>query len=131
MTKKRMSKEAEAVYVISVAASLTGMHPQTLRIYERRGLIEPFRTPGGTRRYSEADLQRLALIAELTGAGVNLEGAKRILRLDAENAALRAEVRRLRRKLAETGQSAAPVRQSRPREIMVRSNVLDPTDLFG
>lgn len=131
MTKKRMPKEAEAVYVISVAASLSGMHPQTLRIYERRGLIEPFRTPGGTRRYSEADLQRLALIAEMTGAGVNLEGVKRILQMDAENAALRAEVRRLRRKLAQTEQSARPARQPRPREIMVRSNVLDPTDLFG
>lgn len=131
MTKKRMSKEAEAVYVISVAASLSGMHPQTLRIYERRGLIEPFRTPGGTRRYSEADLQRLALIAEMTGAGVNLEGVKRILQMDAENAALRAEVRRLRRKLAQSEQSARPARQPRPREIMVRSNVLDPTDLFG
>lgn len=131
MTKKRMPKEAEAVYVISVAASLSGMHPQTLRIYERRGLIEPFRTPGGTRRYSEADLQRLALIAEMTGAGVNLEGVKRILQMDAENAALRAEVRRLRRKLAQTEQSGRPARQPRPREIMVRSNVLDPTDLFG
>lgn len=131
MTKKRMPKEAEAVYVISVAASLSGMHPQTLRIYERRGLIEPFRTPGGTRRYSEADLQRLALIAEMTGAGVNLEGVKRILQMDAENAALRAEVRRLRRKLAQSEQSARPTRQPRPREIMVRSNVLDPTDLFG
>ena len=131
MTKKRMSKEAQAVYVISVAASLTGMHPQTLRIYERRGLIEPFRTPGGTRRYSEADLQRLALIARLTGEGVNLEGAKRILQMDAENAALRAEVSRLRRKLAETEQSAGPPRSSRPREIMIRRNVLDPTDLFG
>lgn len=131
MTKKRMSKEAQAVYVISVAASLTGMHPQTLRIYERRGLIEPFRTPGGTRRYSEADLQRLALIAQLTGAGVNLEGAKRILQMDAENAALRAEVRRLRRQLAETEQSAAPPRGPRPREIMVRRNVLNPGDVFG
>ena len=131
MTKKRMPKEAEAVYVISVAASLSGMHPQTLRIYERRGLIEPFRTPGGTRRYSEADLQRLALIAEMTGAGVNLEGVKRILQMDAENAALRAEVRRLRRKLAQSEQSARPARQPRPREIVVRSNVLDPTDLFG
>jgi len=130
MAKRRMSKEAEAVYVISVAASLSGMHPQTLRIYERRGLIEPFRTPGGTRRYSEADLQRLALISELTGAGVNLEGVKRILLLDAENTALRAEVRRLRRKLAASEQTAREPQLTR-REIVVRQKVMDPTDLLG
>ena len=74
MAKKRVPTELEAVYVISVAASLAGMHPQTLRIYERRGLIEPFRTPGGTRRYSNADLERLALIQDLTSQGINIEG---------------------------------------------------------
>jgi hypothetical protein len=57
-----MSNREEARYVISVAAEMSGMHPQTLRIYERRGLIEPYRTPGGTRRYSEADIERLSLI---------------------------------------------------------------------
>ena len=76
MAKKRIPNEMEAVYVISVAASLSGMHPQTLRIYERRGLIEPFRTPGGTRRYSDADLELLGLIQDLTRQGINIEGCQ-------------------------------------------------------
>jgi DNA-binding transcriptional MerR regulator len=67
-------RKAAAVFVISVAAEMAGMHPQTLRIYERRGLVEPYRTPGGTRRYSQADVDRLTLINELTAAGLNLEG---------------------------------------------------------
>jgi len=66
-----MAERREAVYIISVAAELAGVHPQTLRIYERRGLINPYRTPGGTRRYSPEDLERLGLIQELTDAGVN------------------------------------------------------------
>ena len=96
-----MSKKTEAVYIISVAAELAGVHPQTLRIYERKGLIEPFRTPGGTRRYSEQDLSRLGLIQELTSAGVNLEGVRRIMELQNENDRLRAQVERLRRLLGE------------------------------
>ena len=96
-----MSDKKEAVYIISVAAELVGMHPQTLRVYERKGLVEPYRTPGGTRRYSQADLERLALIQELSNAGVNIEGIKRILRLRAENARLRGQVDRLRRLLEE------------------------------
>jgi MerR family transcriptional regulator/heat shock protein HspR len=77
-----MSREETAVYIISVAAELAGIHPQTLRIYERRGLIAPYRTPGGTRRYSESDLERLRAIQALTQAGVNLEGVRRILELE-------------------------------------------------
>lgn len=92
----------EARYVISVAAEMSGMHPQTLRIYERRGLIEPYRTPGGTRRYSEADIERLGLIQELTSAGVNLEGVRRILRLESELARHRNQIDRLRRLLEES-----------------------------
>ena len=92
-----MAQSNEAVYIISVAAELSGMHPQTLRIYERKGLIEPQRTPGGTRRYSEADLERLAAIQELTSAGVNLEGVRRILALRGEAARLRYQLLRLRR----------------------------------
>ncbi len=98
--------ELEAVYVISVAAALSGMHPQTLRIYERRGLIEPFRTPGGTRRYSDADLERLSLIQDLTSQGINIEGVKRIMQLESENGALRAEVRRLRRRMSTLEEAA-------------------------
>ena len=96
-----MTKRSNAVYIISVAAELAGVHPQTLRIYERKGLIEPFRTPGGTRRYSDEDLERLGLIQELTADGVNLEGVKRILDLQADNNRLRAQVERLRRLLGE------------------------------
>ena len=96
-----MSDPKDAVYIISVAAELVGMHPQTLRVYERKGLVHPYRTPGGTRRYSQADLERLALIQELSNAGVNIEGIKRILRLRAENTRLRAQVDRLRRLLEE------------------------------
>lgn len=97
-----MSKQEEAVYIISVAAELSGMHPQTLRIYERRGLIAPYRTPGGTRRYSQADIERLLLIQELTSAGVNLEGVRRVMALENENARLRSRVDRLRRLLEES-----------------------------
>jgi MerR family transcriptional regulator/heat shock protein HspR len=101
-----MAQQSEAVYIISVAAELVGMHPQTLRIYERKGLIEPYRTPGGTRRYSDADLERLATIQELTNAGVNLEGVRRILSLRRDNERLRYQVRRLRR-IVENAQSFA------------------------
>lgn len=94
-----MSERKEAVYIISVAAELVGMHPQTLRVYERRGLLDPYRTPGGTRRYSRSDLDRLQLIQQLSSAGVNLEGIRRILALQTENARLKNQVGRLRRLL--------------------------------
>lgn len=80
-----------AVYVISVAAELAGMHPQTLRIYERRGLVTPARTDGGNRRYSDADIAVLRRISELTDEGMNLEGIRRVMHLEIENARLRAE----------------------------------------
>jgi MerR family transcriptional regulator, heat shock protein HspR len=94
-----VNEQKDAVYIISVAAEIVGMHPQTLRVYERKGLVEPFRTPGGTRRYSQADLERLLLIQELSSEGVNIEGIKRILRLQAETSRLRSQVDRLRRLL--------------------------------
>jgi len=94
-----MNEQQDAVYIISVAAELVGMHPQTLRVYERRGLLDPYRTPGGTRRYSQEDLDRLLLIQQLSSAGVNLEGIKRILVLRRENTRLEAQVSRLRRLL--------------------------------
>ena len=87
---------ARAVYVISVAAELAGMHPQTLRIYERKGLLDPARTSGGSRRYSEHDIALLRRIQDLTNAGVNLEGVRRILDLEAEMADLRAQLERAR-----------------------------------
>jgi MerR family transcriptional regulator, heat shock protein HspR len=85
-------RHEQAVYVISVAAELAGMHPQTLRIYERRGLVLPARTGGGNRRYSDADIEVLRRIAELADQGLNLEGIKRVMELEAENARLHAEL---------------------------------------
>ncbi len=79
-----------AVYVISVAAELTGLHPQTLRTYERMGLITPGRTGGGGRRYSHRDLELLRLIANLTSQGIGIEGVRRILELEDQVTALRA-----------------------------------------
>nr|MBU6203116.1 MerR family transcriptional regulator [Acidobacteriota bacterium] len=89
-----------AVYVISVAAELSGMHPQTLRNYERVGLLQPARTQGGNRRYSQADIARLHRIAELVNAGMNLEGIRHVLALENEVALLRHEVASLREHLA-------------------------------
>ena len=83
------------VFVISVAAELAGVHPQTLRIYERKGLVDPGRTSGGSRRYSEVDIDRVRRIQDLTAAGLNLEGVRRVIELEDE-------VRRLRAELAET-----------------------------
>ena len=80
-----------AVYVISVAAELAGVHPQTLRIYERKGLVDPARTSGGSRRYSDADIDQLRRIQELTNEGLNLYGVQRVLELEAEVARLRAQ----------------------------------------
>jgi MerR family transcriptional regulator/heat shock protein HspR len=95
-----MSKTGRAVFVISVAAELAGMHPQTLRIYERKGLIDPFRTPGGTRRYSQEDIERLQMIQDLTGQGLNLEGVRQVLELQEENHRLKKKMELLRDQLA-------------------------------
>ena len=113
-------RNVRAVYVISVAAELAGVHPQTLRIYERKGLLEPRRTSGGSRRYSDADLGRLQRIAELTEAGVSLAGVRRILELEAEVAQLRAELEHAKRAAADSERDAdrrsrrdlVPLRQS-------------------
>ena len=120
----------QAVYVISVAAELAGMHPQTLRIYERRGLLDPARTSGGNRRYSEADVDLLLRIAQLTTDGLNLAGVKRVLALEAEVSRLEAELaearsdgnravadvhRQYRRDLVPVEQSITIYRGRRPR----------------
>ena len=80
------------VYVISVAAELAGMHPQTLRIYERRGLLDPARTGGGSRRYSQRDIERLRRIHSLTQGGLNLAGVKAVMELQEEIVRLRAQL---------------------------------------
>ena len=89
-------------YMISVAAELVGMHPQTLRIYEAKGLVRPKRTPGNTRLYSETDLERLRLIQRLTGElGLNLAGVDTVLRLQDEVGRLRSRIDRLEREMRE------------------------------
>ena len=80
------------VYVISVAAELSGMHPQTLRIYERKGLVQPARTSGGSRRYTDQDVALLRRISELTSEGLNLAGVKRVLELEGRIAELEREL---------------------------------------
>jgi MerR family transcriptional regulator/heat shock protein HspR len=86
----------QAVYVISIAAELAGVHPQTLRIYERKGLLRPARTAGGSRRYSQADVDVLIRIQELTNEGLNLAGVQRVLGLEAEVDRLHNEVDQIR-----------------------------------
>jgi MerR family transcriptional regulator, heat shock protein HspR len=84
------------LFSISVAAELAGLHPQTLRIYEREGLLDPARSAGGTRRYSRRDIGRLAEICALTADGLNLAGIRRVLQLQEETRQLQAELARLR-----------------------------------
>jgi MerR family transcriptional regulator/heat shock protein HspR len=91
--------EDRALYVISVAAELAGVHPQTLRIYERKGLVEPQRTTGRSRRYSDRDINRLRRIQELTNDGVSLAGVKRIIALEEELESTRAEVAELQEEI--------------------------------
>ncbi|MCD8200076.1 MAG: helix-turn-helix transcriptional regulator [Coriobacteriaceae bacterium] len=90
------------LYMISVAAELTGLHPQTLRIYESKGLVQPQRTSGNTRMYSQADVDRLELISQLTDEGINLAGVVRILDQGEQLEALEAENEDLRRQLKQT-----------------------------
>ncbi|WP_419944062.1 heat shock protein transcriptional repressor HspR [Candidatus Poriferisodalis sp.] len=98
--KPSASERSRALYVISVAAELAGVHAQTLRIYERKGLVAPARTPGGSRRYSDRDIALLNRISELTSEGLNLAGVKRVLELEERVVALE-------RELAETRSEAA------------------------
>ena len=115
---------AHALFVISVAAELSGLHPQTLRIYERRGLVEPHRTPGGTRRYSQADIDRLQLIQTLTEQGLNLEGVKKVMALQNRIRTLEQELGHLEERMAvERERAHAAIRQvhaSYRSEIVVR-----------
>jgi MerR family transcriptional regulator/heat shock protein HspR len=104
MAFDRRETSARAVYVISVAAELAGVHPQTLRIYERKGLVDPARTGGGSRRYSERDIERLRRIQDLTNAGLNLEGVRRVIELEDEVARLRRELARTREEALEAVQ---------------------------
>lgn len=100
-------RDSAAVYIISVAAELAGVHPQTLRTYERKGLIKPARTSGGTRRYSDRDVRRVQLIQELTqGEGVNLAGVLRILQLQDDIESLQDELDRTEARVERVRQEA-------------------------
>jgi MerR family transcriptional regulator/heat shock protein HspR len=112
-------------YMISVAAELVGMHPQTLRLYETKGLVSPSRTPGGTRLYSETDLERLRLIQRLTTElGLNLAGVEHVLRLEDELRRMQARMNRLERELRE---EIAAVHRSYKREVVLyRSSTQHP-----
>ena len=114
-------KPTDAVYVISVAAELAGVHPQTLRIYERKGLLDPARTGGGSRRYSDADISLLQRIQQLTNEGLNLAGVRRVLELESEVHALRSEVATLQAEMAEA--VAATHRQYRRDLVPVRQGL--------
>ena len=105
---RRGNAEDRALYIISIAAELAGVHPQTLRIYERKGLLSPARTAGNTRRYSNRDIERLRMIQRLTQEhGVNLAGVKMIV--DLEN-----ELERLRRQLQKMDRELDRVRRRTP-----------------
>jgi MerR family transcriptional regulator/heat shock protein HspR len=115
---------SRAVYVISVAAELTGVHPQTLRVYERKGLLEPGRTQGGSRRFSDEDLDRLRHIQALTSAGLNLEGVRRVMELEAEVARLRRELVEAR---TEAREAVAVTHRQYRRDLVPLSQKLVPT----
>jgi len=98
-----MTEHERPRYMISVAADLVGMHPQTLRIYESKGLLRPKRTPGNTRLYSEADVERLRLIQQLTNdLGLNLAGVEQVLHMQDELARMRKRMERLEREMRDT-----------------------------
>lgn len=101
------AQPGRGVFSISVAAELTGLHPQTLRIYEREGLLDPARSPGGTRRYSTEDIDRLHQIMALTADGLNLAGVRRVLELQAETQRLQAEINQLKAAARKAGASRA------------------------
>jgi MerR family transcriptional regulator/heat shock protein HspR len=105
-----------AVFVISVAAELTGLHPQTLRTYERMGLITPGRTVGGGRRYSPRDIDLLREISELTSAGIGIEGVRRILELENRAAALAARNEELIAELEATREALRQALAAQPRQ---------------
>jgi len=101
-----METSDRPIYMISVAAELVGMHPQTLRMYETKGLVRPQRTPGGTRLYSESDIERLRIVQRLTSElGLNLAGVELVLRLEDELRKAHAQVERLQQQLRREVQS--------------------------
>ena len=122
-----MNKEkSEAVYFISVASSLSGIHPQTIRIYEQKGLIKPYRTKGGTRRYSQENINRLIQIQELTNKGMNLEGIKVIYELKSTIDGLRERIDSLEKEVEEvksiSKRREGDIHKSYKHEIVIRES---------
>ncbi len=115
-----LSNPDAPVFVISVAAELTGMHPQTLRGYDRMGLVRPGRSEGGGRRYSLRDIESLRVVAELTASGIGIEGVRRIRELENEVSALQTRVGELQAQLAAAAPAAIP-------NLPVRRSVSDMT----
>jgi MerR family transcriptional regulator/heat shock protein HspR len=125
--RDRASDDERAVYIISVAAELAGVHPQTLRIYERKGLLRPERTSGNTRRYSDRDIERLRAIQELTqDEGVNLAGVKRIMELRAQLDEMERRIQELHTQLAHRRAIAMPGRRTGADIVPVRTVVRFP-----
>ena len=118
------SDRDRALYIISVAAELAGVHPQTLRIYERKGLIEPARTVGRSRRYSNRDIALLRHIQELTNEGVGLAGVRRILELEQTVDELRQQIERTRR---DARDEVEHVRRSYRRDLVPLRQTIVPT----
>ena len=126
-TRPNDDGDERAVYIISVAAELAGVHPQTLRIYERKGLLRPKRTQGNTRRYSDADVELLRSIQALTQEeGVNLAGVKRIMELRAQMDELQRRVDELKEQLAHRRAIAMPGRRAGEAMVPLRSLVRFP-----
>jgi MerR family transcriptional regulator, heat shock protein HspR len=123
-----MAEQDRAVFVISIAAQLAGVHPQTLRIYEREGLVHPKRTTSNARRYSERDIERLLLIKRLTGDGMNLEGVRRVIELSQEIERLQASVAALEGELRAQArrhrQELEAVRRSARRDLVPYSSAI-------
>lgn len=130
-------KNDEALFVISIAAELAGVHPQTLRVYERKGLVQPHRTEGNTRRYSAEDIDRLRRIQALTQEGLNLAGVVRVMELEQELAEVKrhyeaagAELQRLRSEFQELldvreGQALVPLRDVRRVRRAMKADFID------
>jgi MerR family transcriptional regulator/heat shock protein HspR len=130
MTMARASDPNQAIYIISVAAELAGVHPQTLRVYERKGLLQPQRTQGNTRRYSERDITRLRKIQELTREGINLAGVMRIMELEHQVERLIGELSGVQARIEEltdarTAMAIVPLRDVRRVRRVLKSDQLD------
>lgn len=123
MARKNDDARNKPLYMISVAAELTGMHPQTLRVYEQKGLVNPGRSRGNTRLYSQADIDRLELIGRLTDEGINLAGVIRILDMREHEEEMEAEIDELRDKVREL--------EDQVRELKTRERIVALTPYEG